>query len=1231
MVYAYFGIYYKYKQGQADFLKKLLSIALMSFIIMQVFIFPISLTASAETFSGSCGTNVTWAYDLNGTLTITGTGAMYDYSSTPVPWSSYRSSISKIIISSGVTSIGNYAFSGFSSLVSISLSDNINSIGEYAFSWCTSLNSIIIPSGVTSIGYNAFGNCTSLTSVSISSGVISLGNNLFFSCWSLKSVTIPSSVTYLGSNLFDYCSSLENIFVSEDNLNYSSDNGILYNKDKSELILCPIKKNGDYVIPSNVVKIDDAAFQYTSFTSIVIPSSVTSIGSNAFVGCRYLTNITIPSGVTSIGIKAFNQCSSIQNITVSENNLYYSSTDNVLFNKDKTELIYAVNTINGSYTIPNSVSIISGYAFSSCKLLTNILIPDSITTIGDNAFEGCSLLTTITIPSSVTSIGKEAFSFCTSLKNVTIPSSVTSISDYEFNKCTSLTNVNIPESVITIGNNAFSNCSLLASVNIPVSVTSILYGAFYSCTSLKSINIPASVISIGNDVFFECTNLTINCYSGSFAETYAIKNGVNVITKTCLHSNSTYIETKAATCTEAGSETRTCSECGDIDTREIPTTGHKWNDWTEITTPTCTAVGSKTRTCSVCNVTDTSEIAAKGHNYIATVTNQTCTEKGYTTHTCSVCGNSYVDSYVEATGHTYVVTVTNPTCTEKGYTTHTCSACGDSYIDSYVNVLGHSFGDWVVTKAPTYTEKGIETRTCTVCGAKETLEIDMKELPSVSVSYRTHVQDFGWQDYVTDGNVSGTQGQSKRLEGINIDISNNSNLGIEYTTHVQDIGWQGFVSNGEMSGTQGQSKRLEAIKVKLTGEDADQYDIYYRVHAENYGWLGWAKNGNAAGTEGLSLRLEAIQIIVVKKTDIVSFDISNSFISAFGNGSINYRTHVQDYGWQNYVSDGAMSGTQGQSLRLEGINIKLSTNLPSGSILYSTHVQDIGWMNEVCDGALSGTQGQSKRLEAITIHLTGEVANQYDIYYRVHAQNVGWMGWAKNGEKAGTAGYAYRLEGIEIVLAAKGGAAPGSTQNAFMNKMPISVPMILQNPELPTGCEVTSLTMMLNYLGYYVDKCYIADNFLPKTSSLANPNNYFIGDPHQISGFGCFARVITKTANDYLASVGSSYKAIDISNSTPSQLYSYIQSGIPVIVWATMNMQDTYVSRTWTATDTGEEINWHIHEHCLVLVGYDPINGIVTMNDPLVGIVTYSATTFETRYAQMGSQTVVIMKSVVNQ
>ena len=326
-----------------------------------------------------------------------------------------------------------------------------------------------------------------------------------------------------------------------------------------------------------------------------------------------------------------------------------------------------------------------------------------------------------------------------------------------------------------------------------------------------------------------------------------------------------------------------------------------------------------------------------------------------------------------------------------------------------------------------------KTATCKVTVQNKENEPVVVKVPNVA--YRTHVQDVGWQAYVRDGAMAGTTGRSLRLEGINIRLENKSYSGdIEYCTHVQNIGWQNFVKNGAMSGTSGQSLRLEAIKIRLTGELANHYDIYYRVHCQDIGWMNWAKNGESAGSAGYSYRLEGIEIVIVEKGKNPPARTNIQYNKPFKCHTISYRTHVQNIGWQDYVYDGAMSGTSGQSLRLEGINIKLENQLYSGDIEYCTHVQNIGWQNFVKNGAMSGTSGKSLRLEAIKIRLTGEMAKKYDIYYRVHCQNIGWMGWAKNGESAGTAGFSYRLEGINIILVEKGNAAPGSTANHFQQK-----------------------------------------------------------------------------------------------------------------------------------------------------------------------------------------------------
>lgn len=305
---------------------------------------------------------------------------------------------------------------------------------------------------------------------------------------------------------------------------------------------------------------------------------------------------------------------------------------------------------------------------------------------------------------------------------------------------------------------------------------------------------------------------------------------------------------------------------------------------------------------------------------------------------------------------------------------------------------------------------------------------------NLDVIYRTHVEKEGWQNHVSNGAMSGTQGKARRLESIDISIPNTQNGGVTYRTHVQTYGWIDWVTDGMESGTTGEAKRLEAIELTLTGSLEQTHDIYYRVHAQKFGWLDWAKNGQSAGTAGFAYRLEGIEIQVLPKGSAAPGPTARPFVQYTKPQlpmKVNYSTHIQSYGWQSYVSDGQLSGTYGQAKRLEGIKINLANQIYSGGIEYQTHIQSIGWQDWKSSNVMSGTSGQAKRLEAIRIRLTGELANYFDVYYRVHAQSFGWMGWAKNGDPAGTSGFAYRLEGINIQLVPKGNAAPGSTANAY--------------------------------------------------------------------------------------------------------------------------------------------------------------------------------------------------------
>ena len=302
---------------------------------------------------------------------------------------------------------------------------------------------------------------------------------------------------------------------------------------------------------------------------------------------------------------------------------------------------------------------------------------------------------------------------------------------------------------------------------------------------------------------------------------------------------------------------------------------------------------------------------------------------------------------------------------------------------------------------------------------------------NASISYSGYVDGSGWLGWVADGDTAGTQGRQRSLQALRLQLDTAGMTGgVRLDVHMAGQGWLGWQDGRNGNGIPGGGRDLQAVKIELTGDAANQYDIYYRVHSQSYGWLGWAKNGEEAGTVGLGKRAEAIEVKLVAKGFIPK---GNGIGAAcyWSSPVVSYSTHMQSYGWMNAVSNGAVGGVTGKSKRMEAIKINVSSPHFSGGVRYRTYVQTYGWLDWVSDGAVGGTMKQSKRMEAIQIELTGPLAEKYDIYYRVHAQSYGWMGWAKNGESAGTADVAKRIEAVQIQLVPRGGGAPGSTSGAF--------------------------------------------------------------------------------------------------------------------------------------------------------------------------------------------------------
>ena len=622
--------------------------------------------------------NLTWTLYADGTLNISGKGAMKNYSNIDDDNLSpaYRNSnVRKIVIEDGVTSIGNNAFyvcsrstsitipdsvtsigddalAGCVNLTSITIPKNVTSIGHFAFSNCNNLTSITIPDSVTSIGDFAFSNC-SLTSITIPSSVTSIGRYAFYKCTGLTSITIPDSVKNIEPTAFDSCSSLKTISLScksslkksnfGDQANLVSALHTLKKKEAKSATCTENGSNKEYWTCEHCGKYflsDDAN-----------PETAKAVEQSEFIipalnhKNAYIRNASEPNGTKS-GYTGDRYCPDCN--TVLEKGYTYWIEDNL------TWKLYEDGTLNISGTGAMK-NYIYGNNKSPARLnlsVTSIVIEEGVTSIGDYAFENCDNLTSITIPGNVESIGEGAFYSCNNLTDVTLQDGVKSIGDSAFIWCNNLTNIVLPNSVTSIGNYAFYNCSSLTSITIPDSVTSIGNAAFENCSSLKTISL-------------SCGSALKKSDFGKQADLVSYTNQ-HTLTKTAA---------KAATCSESGNkEYWTCEHCGKYflsdDTNPATATAVELSETVipashkltkvEAKDATCTENGNKAYwTCEHCKkyflsddtnpatatAVELSETVIPASHKLTKVEAKaaTCTEKGNKEYwTCEHCGKYFL-------------------------------------------------------------------------------------------------------------------------------------------------------------------------------------------------------------------------------------------------------------------------------------------------------------------------------------------------------------------------------------------------------------------------------------------------------------------------------------------------------------------------------------------------------------------------------------------------------------
>lgn len=538
--------------------KRLLSAILI--VAAAIVLLCVPAFADGDTVDTHCGDTLTWTLSTNGILTVSGTGDMYDYTLVPhgnnqmstAPWAEYSTYIDKIVIGSGVTSIGRAAFYGLNKVTAVTFGGDLTLISPSAFENCVSLRSLTMGRNVRIIGEWAFAGCESIENIVLNDGLRNIGAYAFYNCSGATSVSLPTTLDTLGVYAFAQCRELTNISIPS---------GV---KTISECCFADCSQLVIATIPNTVENIQSRAFYNCSAMSIVsIPTGLKTLGEYAFYHCSQMSSVAIPEGVESIGAWTFGHCSALKTLIVSDSvksiakAAFYGCSDieNIRFDGTLAEwdainasnrggYPYKANLHTSDYELiiahaicgddvmwtldSNGTLTISGTGAMDnydvdtqddqtitaapwgdyIPQIKKLVITSGVTAIGDSAFYGCSAITSVQTPDTLETIGDNAFRGCTSLKTVSLGSGVKTIAYRAFFACESLTTINIPESTETIGEGAFCYCAALTKITIPDKVKSIEQWTFYYCSSLTKVTLGAKIESIGNSAFSYCSELT---------------------------------------------------------------------------------------------------------------------------------------------------------------------------------------------------------------------------------------------------------------------------------------------------------------------------------------------------------------------------------------------------------------------------------------------------------------------------------------------------------------------------------------------------------------------------------------------------------------------------------------------------------------------------------------------------------------------------------------------------